>query len=342
MNELISVCIPTYKRPELLRLTVESCFRQRYRPLQILIGDDWPESNAKHMLDNLSVPDGITIQYQRHAESLRQARNVNWLFANATGDRIVLLHDDDLMTDGGIDILDAAWKLAPTPNSVIYGKQRIINEDGIELDAETANGNEFYYRRPELAGEQKSSITAALLQQLPNNGYLISRKTADEIRYRPEEEIGHSVDADFGIRIALSQNQYKFYYVDQFVSALRLTKSSILRLRINYRHHLFFKFIERLDVPDSRDAQLISLDRIGAEAALDAAMSNERWLALRILASRHYPHRILSRWTVYRCICIASPKLGAGIRNAMISALNWASNARRKANRIMTPHPRQS
>jgi glycosyltransferase involved in cell wall biosynthesis len=33
MNSLITICIPTCRRPDLLREALESCFRQDYRAL---------------------------------------------------------------------------------------------------------------------------------------------------------------------------------------------------------------------------------------------------------------------------------------------------------------------
>ncbi|MEM1303844.1 MAG: glycosyltransferase, partial [Planctomycetota bacterium] len=47
---LISVCIPTYRRPDLLREAVESVVRQEYRPLEIIVGDDSPTPAAENVV----------------------------------------------------------------------------------------------------------------------------------------------------------------------------------------------------------------------------------------------------------------------------------------------------
>ena len=86
MDELISICIPTYRRPSLLRAGVESCLRQAYRPLQILIGDDSGDRRGVDALETLQLPTGVICRHVVHDPPLRQAGNVNWLFANADGE----------------------------------------------------------------------------------------------------------------------------------------------------------------------------------------------------------------------------------------------------------------
>src|SRR5271155_1251140 len=107
--DLITICIPTYRRPALLREAIETCFLQDYRPLEILVGDDSGNDAALQVTRSLQLPPGIAIRHVVHEHPLRQARNVNWLFNNASGSRCLLLHDDDGLVQGGLDKLVSAW-----------------------------------------------------------------------------------------------------------------------------------------------------------------------------------------------------------------------------------------
>jgi glycosyltransferase involved in cell wall biosynthesis len=92
MNRLITIRIPTCRRLDLLRDVVESCFKQNYRPLEILIGDDSGDDRSVEPVRSLRKPEGVTVCHFLHKPPRRQARNVDWLIANSHGDRLLLLN----------------------------------------------------------------------------------------------------------------------------------------------------------------------------------------------------------------------------------------------------------
>jgi glycosyltransferase involved in cell wall biosynthesis len=319
MNDLITICIPTYRRPDLLREAVESCFRQDYRPLEILIGDDSGDDRSVAPIQGLKRPEGVTIRHFLHKPSLRQARNVNWLFANSRGGRLALLHDDDLLCDNGLDKLIEAWE---TESGIVcaYGKQYVLSPTGDVLVEKTEDFNRRYSRVKANCGVQESPLSVGLSQQLPNNCFLIEAKLAQAVGYRTEEEVGNSVDEDFGIRLGLAARDKSLLYIDEFVSCYRLTEYSTLRTRcLNYGEHLLFSEVAKLNVPE-RDlaARDSCLERMSAKAVLNAAMAGDRLKALSILFSRYYNLRYTDIRSLFRLLYIASPKLGARL-NGMLS-----------------------
>jgi glycosyltransferase involved in cell wall biosynthesis len=311
MDELISICIPTYRRPELLREAIESCFQQNYRPLEILVGDDSGDDTSVSVIETLVCPEGITVRHILNDPPLRQARNVHSLFAKASGGRLVLLHDDDLLCDRGLDRLVEIWEQHPGLVCV-YGKQYVISPDGEKLLENTEDFNSRCGRIHELQGIQNSPLSAGLSQQIPNNCFLVETRLAQAVNYRSEEEVGNSVDADFGIRLGQAAEDKSFYYIDEFVSCYRLTEHSILRRRhFNYGEHLLYSSLVNLEVPE-RDvaARDQSLKNFSAKAVLNAAMAGQRKLALSILFSRHYELRYTDIRSIFRLLYIASPWLG--------------------------------
>lgn len=311
----VSICIPTCNRPRLLEAALVSCVSQSISPAQILVGDDSHDRKSVALVDRLSRETGIGIKYWKHSESIGQAANLNWLIDSTNSEYLIFLHDDDRLDTNAIETLYEAWLQYPDAQC-LYGKQHLIDHAGNILLDRTERWNLRYSRVNELAGLQRSNLSAALQQQLPNNGFLIKTELARKVRYRPETVIGHAVDADFGIRVALAAAQRSFAYIDTFVSEYRLNPDSISQsTTINRREDMLFEYIETLELPATDEkARDGFLERIAVAAALDAARARRRWTALRIIFSRYYTETLLSRWTLYRFLCTLSPGLGEKMR----------------------------
>jgi len=318
MNPLISICIPTYQRPAMLREAIESCFIQDYRPLEILIGDDSRDDATAQLIATLQIPDGVALLYERHSPSLGQSGNVNSLFRRATGDRLILLHDDDLLCSDGVALLDRGWRDFPGTRC-IYGKQHTIDADGTILPNETKELNDYYFRDASYAGRQGSGLEAGLRQQMPNNGYLIETALARSVGYRTENDVGTAVDADFAVRVGTRVQPGQFVFIDAFVSKYRLTPGSIMRSKwINHGHHLFFAELQRLSTDAAEEtAREIILRRAALDASLDAARAGQRRTAISIMMSKYYEKPLLSRWTLFRLLCVVSPRLGDAARRLL-------------------------
>lgn len=317
-NRLITICIPTFRRPGLLLEAIQTCFQQDYRPLEILIGDDSMDQNSFELTRGLALPSGVTLRHVVHPSSLKQARNVSWLFSNAAGARLTLLHDDDGFLPNGLDKLVAAWDASPNVVCT-YGKFEIVSAEGDLMPDDTSRHNALYGRVSSAAGLQESALTAALTQQFPHNGYLVSTELARSVLYRTEQEVGNSGDVDFGIRLAIAADEGKFYFIDEFISFYRQTANSILRTRRgNYGHHLLYEKMAQLAVPQQdRAAHDLLLRRMSALAVLSAAMAGERKQAIGILCSKHYSLRYTDVRTAFRLAYIASPHLGDMLNNLL-------------------------
>ena len=130
MKSSISVCIPTYKRIKFLKEALYSVMEQTLQPLEIVIGDDSPDDQTENLVLDIQKECSIPIVYTRHSPALGQAANVNFVYDKARGDKIVLLHDDDLLLPNALEDLNSCWDLHPDLVAA-YGSQYIISEDGI-------------------------------------------------------------------------------------------------------------------------------------------------------------------------------------------------------------------
>jgi glycosyltransferase involved in cell wall biosynthesis len=306
MDPRISICVPTYRRPALLREALLSCLVQAYQPLEILVGDDSDDDRSQRVVAELSSTALVPIRYVRNTPPLGQSGNVNQLYAMASGPRLVLLHDDDRLLPGAIEILDRAWRAEPGVTAV-YGKQELIAENGVVLPSRTEHLNRTYYRAGREMAGPVSPIEAALLGQFPNNGYLVLSEAARQVGYRSWEAVGDGCDYDFGIRLGTWGG--RFVFVDAFTSQVRMTDRSITS---GGRFGAMYRVVRAMDLPASAEyARTIALRRLAPFAVRDGALDGRRREALGIYLSPHYPaaNRVKPQGIYHLLLCVW-PSLG--------------------------------
>lgn len=326
----MSICIPTRNRVDFLLEAVGSVLVQAHRPLEILVGDDSDNEVSADTLERLELPAGITLRVFRNRPGLGQAGNVNALFKAAQGELLLLLHDDDLLMPGGLDRL-LRLKAEHPDAACLFGQQLVIADDGRLLSGETLELNTLY-RRGELPdGPVASGLVAGLLQQIPNNGFLVDAALAQRTLYRADREIGTAVDADFAIRMAAATDRPTVFARD-YVSVYRLSRQSILRSVASQRYHLFFQALAALVIPaEAEPARAAALQQIAPAAALDAANAGDRALALQIFRSDAYRPRRASLHSLAIATSVASPALGRRMRPLLKTSLELLRRLRSAA-----------
>jgi len=92
----VSVVIPTFRRPGLLKAALESCRDQRLDPghsFEIVVVDNSPESSARDIVDAFAASTPIRVRYIAETRTgIAMARNTG--VAAAGGDFIAFLDDD--------------------------------------------------------------------------------------------------------------------------------------------------------------------------------------------------------------------------------------------------------
>lgn len=293
MSRLISICIPTYRRPELLRVAVCSALAQTYPKIEVIVGDDSPDRLSTEVIDELRTTTTLPIRYEHNEPSLGQNENVNSLFSLARGDRLILLHDDDVLLPDAASQLDGIW----TAETVIaFGRQQVISAEGGLIAEVTQRLNEYYYRTAADAGIQEFPLASALRQQIPNNGFLVLTQAARATGYRPYGEVGVYCDTDFNLRLAAKLQPRSVVFIDRFTSQYRLSAESISSSIIGRRAEhpraavVLYEFVSRLpmssELSPSRD---IFFARLADKVVKGYALAGRRRRALRVFFSRSYP-----------------------------------------------------
>jgi len=309
LDPLISICVPTFKRPELLHAALESCLLQDYEPLELIVGDDSPDDRSASVVAAFVKRRDWRVSYRHNVPALGQNANVTELFGRARGGRLVLLHDDDVLLPGAVSTLAGPWHETPGL-ALSFGKQEIIANGAVD-SAATERLNAAFFRA-DVHGLLESSMRAALLQQMPNDGYMIRADIAREVGYRPEAAVGVLCDLDFTLRLGALLGDRRMFLVDRHVSQYRLTAGSISsapesrRVANPLSAKALFRTLESLAIPLAlqREKGLL-LDRFIESMVKGFAISGERWTALRLFLSRTYGwRRRLSAKGLYHALLI--------------------------------------
>lgn len=91
----VSICIPAYKQPKLLKTAIESVLMQSFTNFEIIISDDTPDDSVKQIVDQFKVD---SIRYFKNEKPLGSPENWNNAIRHAKGVYIKILHHDDHFT----------------------------------------------------------------------------------------------------------------------------------------------------------------------------------------------------------------------------------------------------
>jgi len=314
MSVKVSICIPTYKRPEEAVRAVESCMAQNHRPLEILVGDDSPDGRTERALAAVAAPEDVEVIYTRHEPRKGQGANVRHLFEQATGDRLLLLHDDDTLLPGGLDALVEALDRHPNVTCA-YGTQVVVSPAGDPHPELTASVNSDYHRTPERTGVQDSSLAAGLLQQIPNNAFLVDANLARDVGYGSETEVGTGVDADFGLRLGEAAPRESFLLIDTPVSTYQHSEESVGRTGYGQRRYLLYEKVRQVDVQTEGEAaaRALTLERLAPQSALLAALDGQRRLAAGIVRTHPRLFRPQRLGSIMVAVAIVSPSVARAV-----------------------------
>jgi glycosyltransferase involved in cell wall biosynthesis len=93
----VSICIPAYKQPELLRQALRSVAEQTFRDFEVIITDDSPDDTVREVAGEFSG--SFQINYFRNAQRLGSPENWNEAVGRSRGDYVKILHHDDWFFD---------------------------------------------------------------------------------------------------------------------------------------------------------------------------------------------------------------------------------------------------
>lgn len=94
-GSLVSICVPTYNRVDLLEKSLRTICAQSYTPLEILISDNCSDDGTEKLGRQLARADS-RVRYVRHPRNIGMHANHNFCIEASRGEFLCFFHDDDL------------------------------------------------------------------------------------------------------------------------------------------------------------------------------------------------------------------------------------------------------
>jgi glycosyltransferase involved in cell wall biosynthesis len=165
-NPLVSVTIPTYRRPDTLRKALSSVMAQTYKKLEIIISNNDIDDAATNDLCRECAARDPRIKYFAQPTNLGICGNVNFLADRAGGAFCLAICDDDWVSDNFIELAIPIMRKDKSC-SVVYG--RLILYDAERRIYESVI--------PEAAADEDyAERIISLFRFLPSGGFF---RTAD-------------------------------------------------------------------------------------------------------------------------------------------------------------------
>lgn len=279
----ITICIPTCRRPQLLREALRSCLAQTRAAEEILIGDDSPDVESSRIVEEIQRETRAEIRYFRNSPSAGQGKNIEMLYGQVRTSHLLLLHDDDVLLPSALEELSACWNREPQLTAA-FGKQYVMSHDGIRSEEQSEKLNKSYFRTAEFEGVQSPSWLPGLRQQFPNDGFLVQTEAARQIRWDPSA--GNAGDYYFAIQLCTRFDG--IYFLNRYTMSYRLTRGSISDSQRDaiYRS---YDFLERLELPaDAEPLRRQKLREFAPGAAVQALRTGNRARAMQLFWGENY------------------------------------------------------
>jgi len=162
---LVSVIIPAFNRPELIKRAVKSALQQTYQNLEVVVADDHSDVDIEAELAPINDPRVIVT---RHEENKGASAARNTAIANSSGEYLAFLDDDDEWLPSKIEKQIARMQSVSEDVGLIYCWTEYRVPDGTVVSQ----------RRPELTGNVFGQMLGA--QVLVNSSGLLVRASASQ------------------------------------------------------------------------------------------------------------------------------------------------------------------
>lgn len=101
-----TIAIPTYKRAGLLKEAIDSALNQEgFEDFNVIVCDNNPERNDETEMLMKLYKDNPKVTYYKHTQNVGMAGNWNKCALLSDSDKIVLLHDDDIIYPNALKIM---------------------------------------------------------------------------------------------------------------------------------------------------------------------------------------------------------------------------------------------
>ncbi|MEL7157732.1 MAG: glycosyltransferase, partial [Actinomycetota bacterium] len=221
----VSVIVPTYERPDLLRLALDSALAQTYDDFVILVGDNSESDETERLVTAIDDP---RIRYHRNRPGLGGQGNWLDLVARAATPLVASLHDDDVWEPDFLAATVPAM-LADDRIAMSFSDFWLIDGAGTRLDdytaAESARTNRASMPAGTIEADLSEGLRLVAVWNAPQPAY------AAVLRREPTLAIDFPDDVnplyDIWISYSLVKAGHLFHYVPRRLTNYRVHPGAI-------------------------------------------------------------------------------------------------------------------
>lgn len=134
----VSIVLPTYNGTRYIRRSIESCLRQTFTNIELLIVDDGSSQDIEQIVRGYSDQ---RIKYFRHTTNLGLPEALNTGFNNSTGEYLTWTSDDNYYADDAIEQMLCFLQTYPQVDFV-YADNYIVDENDHVRTVQTNKASE--------------------------------------------------------------------------------------------------------------------------------------------------------------------------------------------------------
>jgi glycosyltransferase involved in cell wall biosynthesis len=217
---LVSICIPTYNRPDYLQRAVASCLSQTYPNFEVIITDNSTNDKTATAAARWTDP---RVRYYKNAGNIGATASAERALSIATGKYIKFLMDDDLIKPRSLDLMVKALEENPTA-AVATAAMDLIDENDQRIFPRFYLFRTMCYRYRYQVGDGLIG-RRRLLQDFLTRDYPCTVPSGLLLRTDALRRVGpSSPEADFAGDLEVCMKlatEWDFYYIDQVLSSWR-------------------------------------------------------------------------------------------------------------------------
>jgi glycosyltransferase involved in cell wall biosynthesis len=223
---LISICIPTYNRPSLLRRTLLS-INPGGEDLEIIVTDNSTDHQSRKIVENTLCSVPCSWRYHKNEPPVSPANNMNAGINLARGEYVYILHDDDYLLPGGLQKIRKTIQDNPT-YPVLKFDVKVVNIRGkrIYRSFQPRLSHTDCYFEPQRALQKLLSNSSFVRQP----SIIVKKLVYDQVGLWDDTKTPPN-DTDMWMRVF---SQYGIYYIPETISAYTVHTGAMTTGSFNY------------------------------------------------------------------------------------------------------------
>jgi GT2 family glycosyltransferase len=127
----VTIAVPTYNRAATLQRALDSVIAQTHEDLEIVVSDNASSDATPELLADVARRDG-RVRVVRQASNRGMVGNLNAVLAEARGDHVMLLADDDWMAPRCVELCLAGLDARPDAAAAVPGVTYMGGDEAVE------------------------------------------------------------------------------------------------------------------------------------------------------------------------------------------------------------------